>query len=137
MIPSLGKAGAMVLGIFLAPFWISRGSESPVPFPTGSHLQRVRKFYTTADGLPSDEIQAVAVTRDGLVLAAASNSVARLEGERWSVAAGPTGVTTVFAPAEGAVALAGGSNGVWSLAAGNWKLEDHSPERVMCFATEP
>src|SRR2546426_9230484 len=41
------------------------------PYLTGTHQQLVRRFFTTAEGLPADNIRAVTVTRDGLVLAAA------------------------------------------------------------------
>src|SRR5207244_13218819 len=87
----------------------------PVPYPTGSHLQLVRSFFTSSNGLPADDVQAVTVTRDGIVLAAAGDALARLEGERWSKQNGPSGVSALFAPIQGPNALAGASNGIWAL----------------------
>ena len=76
-------------------------------FPTGSHLQWVRTFYTTTDGLPSDEIRALAVTQDGIVLAAAGKAIAQLEENRWITQAGPSNVTALFGASREAEALAG------------------------------
>src|SRR5882672_2990475 len=107
------------------------------PYPTGSHLQMVRKFFTSADGLPADEIRAVTVTRDGMALVAMSNGVFRLEGERWVNQSGPTEVRALFAPRQGPAALAGGTNGVWALKDSRWQLEERSPEAVIAFTAEP
>src|SRR5205823_564964 len=111
-----------------------RGSETNTsaspPFPTGSHLQLVRTFFTTANGLPTDEIRAVTATRDGLAIAATAKALARLEGERWVNQTGPAEVTALFAPARGPSALAGASNGVWALTQAHWQLEQGSPANV-------
>src|SRR5438105_4747499 len=73
-----------------------------VPYVTGSHLQLVRTFFTTSNGLPADDIRAVTVTRDGIVLAAAGKSLARLgDAERWVSQTGPSEVTALFAPIRG------------------------------------
>src|SRR5437016_3021411 len=107
------------------------------PYPTGSHLQLVRKFFTISDGLPGDDVRAVTATRDNAVLVASGNGVARLEGEQWVKEAGPSEVTALFAPAQGPSALAGGTNGVWALEKGQWQIEGGSPTRVIAFSSEP
>src|SRR2546430_2877183 len=108
-----------------------------LPYPTGSYLQRVRKFFTSADGLPGDDIQALTVTREGVAFAAASNQLARLQGERWNLESAPADVTALFASRQGPNALAGSTNGVWWLDHNTWNLEEHSPEGVISFAAEP
>jgi hypothetical protein len=50
--------------------------------------QQVRTFYTTADGLPSDDVLEVSV-RDGAVWARTAAGGARFAGGRWSAAAYP------------------------------------------------
>jgi ligand-binding sensor domain-containing protein len=90
-----------------------------------------------ADGLPAEEIRAVAVTRGGIVLAAAGTEVGRLESERWLKQTGPAEVTALFAPAKGPNALAGATNGVWALNSGQWQIETGSPASVIAFAAEP
>src|SRR5438552_9159726 len=107
------------------------------PYPTGSHLQLVRQFFTAANGLPGDDIRAVAVTREGVVLAANDEGVARLQGERWVKVAGPPGARALFAPIQGPSALAGASNGVWGLNDGHWQLEAENPVNVISFAADP
>ena len=107
------------------------------PFPTGSHLQLVRTFYTTADGLPANRVRALAATRNGAVLAACENGVSRLDGTHWVAESGPVGVTALFAPTQGPDALAGATNGVWAFANNRWQQEMDGPEGVIAFAAEP
>jgi hypothetical protein len=104
--------------------------EGRPAFQTGTHLQLVRR----TEGLPAEEIRAVAVTRDGVVLAAAGKILVRIDGE---VQKGPSHVTALFAPADGPRAFAGASNGVWALSGGQWQLEQGSPAGVIAFAAEP
>lgn len=113
-------------------------AEIPAPpYLTGSHLQLVRKFYTTADGLPSDDIRDATVTRNGGVFAATGKGITRFENDRWIKETGPSGVTALFAPAQGAEALAGATNGVWAFISGIWRKEESSPAGVIAFAAEP
>ena len=107
------------------------------PGPAGEHLQLVRTFFTTADGLPADDIRAVAVTRGETVLVADGKTVARKDGDRWTREAGPMGVSALFAPAKGPQALAGATNGVWVFTSEGWRLEEKSPAGVLAFADEP
>src|SRR5436190_24071744 len=60
---------------------VARAGEGSLflPYQTGSHLQMVREFFTTSNGLPANEIRAVTVTREGAVLVAGGRSLARLE----------------------------------------------------------
>src|SRR5437870_306083 len=111
--------------------------SAPTPFPTGSHLQLVRRFFTIADGLPANDILAVTATREGAALAATGKGLVRLEGERWLKQTGPAEVHALFAPAQGPSALAGGTNGVWALTNGQWQMEEGSPAGVIAFAAEP
>ena len=111
--------------------------SSSIPYPTGSHLQLVRAFYATADGLPGDNVQAVTLTRDGLVLVIASNAIAARRGERWIKETGLPEATALFSPEQGAEAFAGTTNGVWALTQGRWQVEPRSPTSVIAFAAEP
>src|SRR5262245_47900651 len=81
------------------------------PFPTGTHLQLGRQFFSAANGLPSDDVRAVTVTRDGTVFVATGKGLTRLENEQWITQTGPAGVNALYAPGEGPNALAGGTNG--------------------------
>src|SRR5437867_2706999 len=118
-----------------------RSSEAapyaPVPYPTGSHLQLVREFFTTADGLPTHEVRALTVTRDGIVLAGTSKGVAALKDQSWVKETGPNEATALFAPIHGPTALAGAPKGVWAFNNGQWQLEEGSPQSVIAFAAEP
>ena len=73
------------LSLATTAVWSAQNPTGPAPFPTGHHPQLVRQFYTTADGLPGDDIRAVTVTRDGIVFASSGSGLARLDGERWAV----------------------------------------------------
>ena len=115
-----------------------RAAENGVaPFPTGNHLQLVRAFHTTNEGLPVGEIKAVTVTRDGAVLAVAGRTLARLTDNRWTEESAPAGVMALFAPDNGPEVLAGETNGVWSRTQGVWRIEAGSPADVIAFAAEP
>jgi len=130
-------APLLSLSIATTLVWSAQNATAPAPFPTGSHRQLVRDFYTTADGLSADDIRAVAVTRDGIVFAASGSGVARLNGDRWNKEAGPAEVKALLAPAQGPEALAGGTNGVWAFANGQWQLQPGSPARAIAFAAAP
>src|SRR6266566_112605 len=109
----------------------------PAPYPTGTYLQRVRRFFTVSDGLPANEIRAVIVSRGGRVIVAAGNRVAQLEGDRWREQPGVSNVNALFAPSQGPDVFAGASNGVWALTDGQWRLDEPSPTEVLAFAAEP
>ncbi|HMJ24464.1 MAG TPA: two-component regulator propeller domain-containing protein, partial [Pyrinomonadaceae bacterium] len=133
-----GCFGFLLLALQTAELQSAESDASgPAPYPTGSHFQLVRKFYSVPDGLPAEEIRAVAVTRDGIVLVSAGKGVARLESERWVEQTGPAAVTALFGPIQGPSGLAGATNGVWSLNNGQWQIEAGSPARVIAFAAEP
>ena len=126
-----------VLAALLLSFSNIEGAEISLPYPTGTYPQTVRKFFTTADGLPGDDISAIAVTRDASVFVAASNRVARLEKERWTIENSPAGTGALFAPAHGPQVLAGATNGVWTFLDNRWKHEEGGPAEVNAFASEP
>ena len=46
--------------------------------------QEIGQAYTTADGLPSDDVNAVARTAEGRVYAGTAKGLARLDGGRWT-----------------------------------------------------
>lgn len=133
------RRAAMHCLLFVAAIGRSGAAEdtSRPPLPTGSHLQLVRTFYTTADGLPGNRVRAVIVTRNGAVLVACENGLSRLDGKRWVAEAGPAGVTALFAPKQGPDALAGAANGVWAFANNRWQHGMDGPEGVIAFAAEP
>jgi hypothetical protein len=97
----------------------------------------VRRFFSAADGLPGDDIRAVVAARDGSVVAASANGVAKLDGGHWVKQAGLSEVKALFAPAQGPSVLGGGSNGVWALNNEQWEMERASPADVSAFAAEP
>ncbi|MCI0332780.1 MAG: hypothetical protein L0228_06115 [Planctomycetes bacterium] len=132
-------AKSSLLFFFLAcNGWSDAAENASRPaFPTGTHLQLVRTFYDTADGLPSQDIRAVTVTRSGAVFVADGYDVARLDGERWVKETGPADVAALFAPTQGPEALAGATNGVWGFANHSWEHEAGSPEGAIAFAAEP
>jgi hypothetical protein len=124
--------------------FIASGARSDVadtppssPFITGSHRQLVRDFYSSAAGLAGDNIRAVTVTRDGIVLVASENGVARRDGKVWVHERQLVGATAMFAPSSGPGALVGAADGVWALNDQGWDLEAGGPERVIAFGAEP
>lgn len=130
--------GLFGIALALQTFHFCRAADAPVPFPTGTHSQLVRKFFGTSEGLPNDDVRAVTVTRDGIVFVGPTGGgVVRVEGERCVKQVGPVAVTALFAPAQGAMALAGATNGVWSFETDKWQLEAGSPPGVTAFSAEP
>jgi hypothetical protein len=132
-----GRAVALLLTALVANLESAAPPPLVPPYPTGTHLQLVRKFFPINDGLAADDVRAVTVTRDGLVLAAAGTNLLRLQDERWTIQKGPSDVTALFAPLDGPIALAGTTNGVWAFIDGEWRLEANAPNRVIAFAAEP
>lgn len=109
----------------------------PVPYQSGHYRQLVRKFYTSADGLSTNSIVAVAAARNGAVFATSGGSLARLQNDRWQIEEGPTGVSAIFGPAAGPLVLSAGTNGIWALSNEGWKLESNGPSNGMAFSSEP
>jgi hypothetical protein len=137
-IASVRRACAWLV-IFLMGFGVALAAEPShhVPYATGTHLQLVRQFYTAADGLPADQIRAVIVTRNGRVFAATPKGLVGFDGARWSKQSGPAEAAALFAPRTGPEALAGATNGIWSLANGDWTPEAGSPTDAIAFSAEP
>jgi len=132
-------AVSMACGVMAAQ---SQRAANATAYPTGTHLQLVREFYAAEDGLPSNEIRAVAVTRGGTVLAVAGNSVVRTKRgaglrKEWIADTGPSNVTALLGPPREVEALAGAADGVWILSQDQWRKEEGSPANVIAFATEP
>ncbi|MBX3178779.1 MAG: hypothetical protein KF886_15605 [Candidatus Hydrogenedentes bacterium] len=61
----------------------SQGDLTPVR--PGTFVQEVGQAYTTADGLPSDGVNAVVVAEDGTVYAGTDGGLARFDGTRWAL----------------------------------------------------
>jgi len=132
-------AVSMACGVMAAQ---SQRAANATAYLTGTHLQLVREFYAAEDGLPSNEIRAVAVTRGGTVLAVAGNSVVRTKRgaglrKEWIADTGPSNVTALLGPPREVEALAGAADGVWILSQDQWRKEEGSPANVIAFATEP
>lgn len=70
LLPSLG---------FAAPL-TSTVSES-----VGTYPQEMRTAYTTADGLPSDDVRDLAAAASGTLYAGTAAGLARWSGERWEI----------------------------------------------------
>jgi hypothetical protein len=125
----------LLAGLFLAISISAAGS--PLNGSEGRFPQLVRTFVTTKEGLPSDNVQAVTIGRDGEVYAVAGGAVACEAGGRWQRMAGPAEVKALFAPGSGTVCLAAAQDGVWALRDGSWTKEPGSPAKASSFAAEP
>ena len=75
---------------------------------SGTFLNDERQFFTTAEGLPSDEVNSVAATSNGTIFAGTDASLARFAGEVFeSVADASQAVAHVTAWGEGIVFVMG------------------------------
>lgn len=69
------------------------------PLRVGTFTAEVRTEYTTAQGLPSDDVSRIWTGPDGSILAMTSAGAARFDGQRWvAVKAAPPPPLTVAAP---------------------------------------
>jgi hypothetical protein len=86
------RVAFLVIGLWSTILGASSFASPPdrLPLPTGTHLQLVRRFYSAIDGLSSNSVSALAVSRSGVVRAAAGGQAARLDGDRWIAEPGPT-----------------------------------------------
>lgn len=75
----------------------------------GRFPQEVRTFYTTSQGLPSDDVRSVAIASDGAVFAATSNGLARFDAGQWRSVAGQ---------GQAVEQVAAGKDAVWYVAGG-------------------
>ncbi len=69
----------------LAPLVTSAADAQPF-------AQEIRTAFTTAAGLPSDTVRAVALASDGSVWAATAKGAARFDGRKWVVPSGCAGL---------------------------------------------
>jgi hypothetical protein len=129
---------ALLLSSFVLLMMLTdlKASTNP-PYPTGSYPQLVRQFYTTRDGLPSEEVRAIAITREGVVLAAVGDAVVKYENGRWVKMSGPSDPAALLATQKEVDALAGTPQGIWALSNGTWRKEEGSPANVIAFSEEP
>ena len=83
----------------------------------GSFPQEVRTFYTTSQGLPSDEVRSVAIASDDAVYAATAQGLARFDNGQWrSVAEQGRLVEHVAAGSDAVWYVAGAALMKWSAA---------------------
>ncbi|MCF6285646.1 MAG: hypothetical protein L3K26_10700, partial [Candidatus Hydrogenedentes bacterium] len=61
---------------------------SPKSLKVSTYSQELRTAYTTADGLPSDDVRAIVVTESGDVYAGTAAGLAKWAGEQWVPVAG-------------------------------------------------
>lgn len=99
----------------------------------GRFPQEVRRFMTTADGLPSNDVRSVAIAPDGTVYAATARGLARYSQGKWA---------TVAAPEKPVDHVAARAADVWYVSAGSlYKLGDNNrtpvPARVNSLALGP
>ncbi len=89
----------------------------------GAFLQQVRTNFTVADGLPAEDVSAVAVAVDGSVFAGTSRGLARFAGGKWHAVAAFRG-----APVE---ALAARDTDVFVVSGGAlWRLRQDQSVRL-------
>ncbi|MBI4557967.1 MAG: hypothetical protein HY706_10330 [Candidatus Hydrogenedentes bacterium] len=83
--------------------WAQEQAPEKATVTVGKFGQEVRTFYTTADGLPSDEVNAVAVGTDGAVYAATAKGLAVFTNGKWSVLVADAAVYLVTTDPKGGV----------------------------------
>ena len=80
--------------------------ETPRPATeVGTFAQDVRQFYTTSDGLPSDDVKDMAVAPDGTVYVATAKGLALLANGRWTTILADAAVYRVALDTHGNVHL--------------------------------
>jgi hypothetical protein len=79
------------LTLFAALASHSAPLTSPKNIEVGSYPQEISAAYTTANGLPSDDVRSIAVTDDGEVYAGTSAGLAKWDGKTWETVPGVPG----------------------------------------------
>jgi hypothetical protein len=97
------RPAALLLAAFLAAAAqpapaFGQAEAKPAAVKVGVFTQEVGRSWTTADGLPSDDVLSVAVTPSGTVYAGTAAGLARLEKDRWVAVAGLNGPVRALAP---------------------------------------
>lgn len=83
---------------------------SSASIAVGTYPQEMRTAYTMADGLPSDDVLSVAVTKNGEVFAGTSKGLAKFDGKVWRrVEELPPNPVTVLQPTLGGLYAAIGN----------------------------
>lgn len=83
--------------ILAAATTVAAQTSPAAPFPS-----ETRSFYSTAEGLPSASVHAIAVTSSGEVFAGTDAGPARFAGNRWNQLAGAPAAAVTHAAAAGA-----------------------------------
>ncbi|GMW00060.1 MAG: hypothetical protein AMXMBFR84_11980 [Candidatus Hydrogenedentota bacterium] len=84
----LAYAGLLAALVAVGPAEAQRArtKEQPAyPVKVGTFPQEVRTMYTSANGLPSDDVKDIAVTHDGMVYAATASGLAVYHGGVWAL----------------------------------------------------
>ena len=74
---------ALLLAATVCGFALAAPLQSPKSLQVASYPQEMRTAYTTADGLPSNDVLSIAVTDAGEVYAGTVSGLARWGGEQW------------------------------------------------------
>jgi len=112
--------------------------SSPESIAVGTYPQEMRTAYTTADGLPSDDVLSIAVTESGEVYAGTGKGLAKFDGKHWKPVEG--------VPAEEVTAIQTVPGGLYIAVGGEILREEQgkfepipggSTGRVYNFASDP
>lgn len=80
------------IGIILAAAALlpaAHADQSTLPLEVGTYDQEFHTPYTGADGLPSHDVTAIAITHEGVIQARTSHGSANFDGTRWVPASVP------------------------------------------------
>jgi hypothetical protein len=102
---------AIVSGISVSAFAQRDAAPAePLKFPgvaVSTYPQEVRTFYSTAEGLPSDDVRGIAIS-GGAVYAATDKGLAKFSDGKWGMVAGGEGTYVVLGKStDGIVAIRG------------------------------
>ncbi|MBI4557968.1 MAG: hypothetical protein HY706_10335 [Candidatus Hydrogenedentes bacterium] len=100
---SFVTVGLVMASVCITTSGYAQQGSDEAAIAVGKFGQEVRTFYTTAEGLPSDEVNAVAVGADGTVYAATAKGLAGFSNGNWSVLVPDTAVYLVTTDPRGGV----------------------------------
>ncbi|MCS6859023.1 MAG: hypothetical protein NZT92_01735 [Abditibacteriales bacterium] len=128
-------AGVMVVGVYLVSAQPQKKKESAMqPYHVGTFLQPVRKFYTIADGLPSNNVRALALDAQGRVYAATDKGVAVFDGKQWETESQEK--VNLFFTDRSRTLWAATEMGVLRRSEGNWQREENAPGGIVAMSED-
>jgi hypothetical protein len=104
------------------------------PYQVGTFLQPVRTFYTTAEGLPSNNVRALAVDGRGRVFAATDKGTAVFEGRRWQKDSEEKGMTLFADRADHLFATT--DSGALRRSGNQWQREAGAPGGIVAVSED-